>query len=116
MRYLLDVQDGKADLLDCTTCDRPELHCQTCPVMTGDQPKISPVVSFYMGLHKRMTRYPGALPDPGGLLDQDERTMRILDVIGDEIDAARARKEQAAIARAEQARGRGLFGRLLGRR
>ena len=54
-----------------------------------------------MKLFHRLQLYPGTLPDPGGVLDQDERTMRILDIIASEFEEGRARHERNRSAEAK---------------
>lgn len=51
--------------------------------------------SWYLRLRNRMERY-RALPDPGGILDQDEVTMRILDQVGGAVDRYREWKQKLA--------------------
>ena len=48
-----------------------------------------------------------ALPADGGLDDQNERTMRLIDVIGDEVDAAERRRQKKAESKSKG----GLFGK-----
>jgi len=43
-----------------------------------------------------MQIFKGALPDSGALLDQEERTMRILEVIDEEVNLWRDRKAKEA--------------------
>jgi len=64
--------------MDCRTCDRPDTHCPVCPI--NDQPDLLEPAAFYLRLWNRCDRFK-TLPRPGGLLEQDERTMRMLDVV-----------------------------------
>lgn len=50
----------------------------------------------YLDLWARVTRYSG-LPAPGGIDDQEDRTMRILDIVSDEMD--RIQKDREATDR-----------------
>ena len=56
----------------------------------GEKLDIPPWVDFYLKLWQRARDY-HVLPEAGGLLDQDERTMRIFDIITREYDAHVAR-------------------------
>ncbi|MBU1701442.1 MAG: hypothetical protein KJ970_13170 [Candidatus Eisenbacteria bacterium] len=96
MRFVLETQDGGGEILDCETCQRPETYCHTCPALHGDQPEIAPWVSIYMKLWRRMTTWKGTLPENGGVLDQDERTMHMLDIVEEETSAWKERKETVA--------------------
>lgn len=60
---------------------------------TGTQPRLSGEVAFYLKLYRRVVRY-GSLPEAGGLLDQPEPTMRILDVIDEEYQEAQERNRE----------------------
>lgn len=60
------------------TCTRPQTHCEGCP--RWEQPSRLELASYFLRLYKRVKVY-GSLPRPGGLQDQDELTMRILDRI-----------------------------------
>lgn len=85
--------DGDAEVFDCATCERPESHCPACPIV--DQPVLLREASWYLRLRNRMERY-HALPDPGGILDQDEVTLRILDQVEDTVDRYRKWKQKQA--------------------
>ena len=106
------MQEGRQELLDCSKCDRPESACAACPVTLGLQPERDDRVEYYLSLWRRVKRYE-QLPDAGGLLDQEERLMKILDYITDlveERERQRQKREQAqqeAKARAQSA-GRGI--------
>lgn len=113
--FLLDVEDGKREILDCETCTRPQpASCPACPLTLGHQPKVPQWLTFYMTLHKRVKRW-GALPGPGGILDQQETTMMLLDMIEDVIDernAEKRRAEEATLKReADEAKRRSRRGR-----
>ena len=75
---MLEVGDEKAELFECSTCTRPDTYCDACPI--DDQPRLLSEVSWYMRLRGRVHRYQ-VLPEAGGVLDQDEQTMTILDLI-----------------------------------
>lgn len=76
------MADEKAELFDCATCTRPDTHCAVCPI--DEQPRLLDEASWYLQLRARMQRY-RALPEAGGILDQDEQTMRILDLVDDSV-------------------------------
>ena len=99
------MQESGGEILNCSTCTRPENHCAVCPVETGEQPEISERLNFYIKLYKRVQRYQN-LPDIGGLLDQDERTMRMLDIIGEEVDAMENRKHKKRMAKTNSQNGK----------
>ena len=68
-----------------------------CPITLGIQPQPDPKIEFYLNLWSRCKRYE-CLPDSGGLLDQEERLMKILDYISsvvDERDKKKRKREQA---------------------
>ena len=46
---------------------------------------MTPRVGFLMDLWKKLQIFPGCLPDPGGLLDQEEKLMRELGWIQERI-------------------------------
>ena len=101
----MDVEEGKREVLDCATCTRPQpASCELCPVTTGDQPEPTPETEFLMNLWKRVKRY-NVLPDPGGLLDQEERLMLQLDVISDHVEARKQDQQKAADRKAAQQQG-----------
>ena len=50
--------------------------------MHDDAPFMTPLAIFYLRLYARVKRW-GSLPKLGGILEQDEKTMRILDTIDD---------------------------------
>lgn len=58
-----------------------------CPAHDSKRSKreIPERAAFWLQLYRDVKRW-GALPDPGGLLDQETRTMRMLNVIADEYD------------------------------
>jgi len=88
----------------CQNCDKPEAYrrgrClgprdQTkpqCPVH-GIPAHAWAVVTLYNRCQAR-----GALPYPGGILDQPENLMRFFDVIDNEMERYRARKRRPAAA------------------
>ena len=108
VRALLEAQSGGAELLDCSTCTRSEDACPVCPVTTGAQPRITVELAGWMRLYDRARTY-RALPALGGLDDQEERIMRRLDLIHEEVSAHRRRIDQRDRARMESQRhlGRG---------
>ncbi len=72
------AQREKAEVFDCTECTRPETHCEGCP--RWEQPRLLELGGYYMKLYSRVMVF-DALPRAGGLEDQNELTMRILDKI-----------------------------------
>lgn len=63
---------------------------------------------FFFRLFGRLNTWKGSLPDPGGILDQDERTMQALDIIASEVAAhermeAELQRQRAEIASAASA-------------
>lgn len=93
----MDVQAGKRELYDCATCQRNRpVACVACPI--DEQPFITPRVKFLMDLWQRLQRYPGTLPGPGGLMDQEERLMRHLDVVHDRVTAREPKPNREADA------------------
>jgi len=83
--------DSAAEVFDCATCDRPKTHCEGCPIQY--QPKALAIASRLLRLHRRMERT-GALPQAGGLLDQDERLMARLDMVARVVGEHEARKRR----------------------
>lgn len=73
------------------TCTRPDTFCDACPI--DDQPRLLNEVSWYMRLSGRVQRYQ-VLPEAGGVLDQDELTMQILDLIDETVIRYRKWKEK----------------------
>lgn len=78
--------DSPTEVFDCATCTRPKTHCEGCPIHY--QPKALDFAAGLMRLEARMHRT-GALPRAGGLLDQDEKLMRRLDMIARTRDSYR---------------------------
>lgn len=91
VRLLFDAADGEAELLQCSTCDRPDTYCPVCPI--DDQPRLLPLASMYLRLYGQVKRY-GMMPAAGGLDDQDDLTMRWLDLVDDEAAKREKRKTQ----------------------
>ena len=69
-----------------------------CPIHDAE-PEAAGWLRWYLTLWMRMKRW-GQLPDPGGLLDQEERVMRLLDIIEDEFRDIEARRLEEARRRA----------------
>lgn len=63
------------------------MACEVCPLHNGFQPKLSARAKWVVSLYRRVRAY-GALPGPGGLLDQDEELMQLLDAAHEEFGAA----------------------------
>ena len=81
--------DESLEILDCETCERDrETACGACPLANGEQPRLSGRAKWMVTLYRRVMAYQ-ALPNAGGLLDQDEGTMQMLDVIHEELGAAK---------------------------
>jgi hypothetical protein len=93
--FYIDVEDGKARIMDCETCELPQPEsCEFCPLVTGEQPQNQPDVEFYIQLWQRVKRY-GHLPDPGGMLDQEERLMKVMDAVNAHVDRRNHEKAEA---------------------
>lgn len=93
---MLRAQDVKKER--CAYCARRERGWKRrlCPI--HDRPPAATIwLDPYLRLWRRMRSYK-ALPDPGGLLDQEERMMAILDVIGEEVWRFRKLKKREADA------------------
>jgi hypothetical protein len=100
--FYIDVEDGKARIMDCETCELPQPEsCEFCPLVTGEQPQNQPDVEFYIQLWGRVKRY-GRLPDPGGMLDQEARLMNVLDAINSHVDRREAERNEREMRRQEQ--------------
>ena len=98
MEFLLDVGEGKRERLDCTTCTREKpAACEACPLTHGLQPDIPVWLPFYLRLYQQTKRF-NQLPDAGGLLDQDTRTMAVLDLIDQVVATREDQKTKKATA------------------
>lgn len=73
----------------CAGCPLDDRYCPRCPVERGTVPELADVARFHLELLARCERY-GMLPRSGGLLDQDDVTMRILDIVA----VARAEEDE----------------------
>jgi hypothetical protein len=89
-----DVQLAGGVVRDCSSCGEPDRFCRRCPVERGVQPRITAEIAYYLRLARRAVLY-HALPDVGGLEDQDETVMRILDVIAEQTSAAHEEHRKA---------------------
>lgn len=89
---LLEAADGQAELFSCATCTRPESHCAVCPI--EDQPDLLSEASWYLRLYGRVQKYQ-VMPDAGGILDQDEVTMELLDLVDGTVERYREYRKHA---------------------
>ena len=78
-------------------------HCAACRrgddcKLHADAPELSSAALFLLNLYRRVKRWK-ALPAEGGLLEQDERVMRKLDMIDSLVEEHYERKRKLAEAR-----------------
>lgn len=84
----------------CTGCPLEDLWCGTCPVELGEVPRLAEQAKRYLALYTRCVTY-HVLPRVGGVDDQEERDMRILDIVGGTV--AKHEEQKAAAERALRA-------------
>lgn len=89
----------------CTGCPLEDIWCGDCPVELGEVPELADEAKQFLALYARCTAY-HALPRPGAVEDQDERDLRILDLVGSLVA-----KHEREKAKAENP-GRGAHGGL----
>lgn len=85
------------------------MSCIDCPI--DDQPRMAPYTLWLLDTWRTMQRFPGSLPEAGGLLDQEERLMRELGVVAEAIadrepkpDQTPPAPEQATVIRRRRGR------------
>lgn len=65
----------------CTGCALEEIWCGECPVELQQVPELAEEAKRVLALYARCTAY-HALPGPGSIEDQEDREMRLLDLVG----------------------------------
>ena len=96
------MNEDDGEVLDCRKCELEERYCPSCPVTAGQVPKITPEIGFWLDTYNRAKTF-RVLPVAGGLFDQEERVMKILDAIDAVVEKHESRKRKKVEAQAEAA-------------
>lgn len=89
----------------CTGCPLEDIWCGDCPVELGAVPELAEEAKHYLALYYRCTAY-HALPGPGAVEDQEDRELRLLDLVGGLVAKHEAEKRKAEEEAAKAAGGR----------
>lgn len=78
----------------CTGCQLEEIWCGDCPVEREEVPRRAEEAKRYLALYTRCVTF-HTLPKAGGVDEQDELEMRMLDIVGGTVAKHEQEKAEA---------------------